>query len=615
MPEKEGAEEKTTKSVVNKKQKQMMGEEGYDHLRDQGRIRKNKKKKDATSYPPSDEVKKTQKKNKGPSALEIVKKKYEGQIMDVKKEELDLTKVAESFGGYIVEEIKDADQAANISKARRKLTTKGDAVKPAEVQGRQDATDPKQGGYSRVDDKFDAPKGKTKLPTDPSQVGKAGPVKTIKPAKFSSTKGGLKGNILTPGPENAARSAAETLRRKDQQKQGRINRKKETPVTTSSKVKKPIKGGSLANVKTYKKTGGKLVNTTPPTPTRTDVRRAFMHSQKDKLESQKKAKAMQKKLGVELKGKKGKFPSGQGTFDLGDTTTTGDPISTKKKRALKGTTVIGTPKQSGGRQLRIGGLTKQGKRSADKLTAKGLERVKKQVAKDAARETAEKAAKSVAVKQAKKSIARGAAKTVVKKAAAKGAAKFALKRIPGIGAAISGAEAIGRAAKGDFVGAGIAAGEGILSSIPGVGTVASGALGAVGATRDARRALKVGSKLKRTARSAYKTAMRAKTTKGKAFKTAGGVATGFKGSPKKFGVDTTSKLKRAKDFLFKDLPGTGTKKTRTKDLILGKTRFGRGARVQLAQDKIRKVIGGAAKKTGADVGVVGRRSAGGFTAS
>ena len=53
MPEKEGAEEKSTKSVVNKKQKQMMGEEGYDHLRDQGRIRKNKKKKDATTMPPS----------------------------------------------------------------------------------------------------------------------------------------------------------------------------------------------------------------------------------------------------------------------------------------------------------------------------------------------------------------------------------------------------------------------------------------------------------------------------------------------------------------------------------------------------------------------------------
>ena len=103
MPEKDGADDKkTTKEVVNKKQKQMMGEEGYDHLRDQGRIRKNKKKKDATTLPVSDEVKKTQKVNKGPSALERVKKKYKGQIMDVKKEELDLTQVAKAFGGYIL---------------------------------------------------------------------------------------------------------------------------------------------------------------------------------------------------------------------------------------------------------------------------------------------------------------------------------------------------------------------------------------------------------------------------------------------------------------------------------------------------------------------------------
>ena len=35
MPDKEGSDdEKTTKGVVNKKQKQMMGEEGYDIARD-----------------------------------------------------------------------------------------------------------------------------------------------------------------------------------------------------------------------------------------------------------------------------------------------------------------------------------------------------------------------------------------------------------------------------------------------------------------------------------------------------------------------------------------------------------------------------------------------------
>ncbi len=87
MPDKDGDEGKSTKSVVNKKQKQMMGEEGYDIARDQGRVRPSKDKKDATSYPVSDEMRKTQKVNKGPSAYERVKKKYKGQIMNVRKEE------------------------------------------------------------------------------------------------------------------------------------------------------------------------------------------------------------------------------------------------------------------------------------------------------------------------------------------------------------------------------------------------------------------------------------------------------------------------------------------------------------------------------------------------
>ena len=62
-----------------------LGEEGYDIARDQGRVKPAKDKKDGTSYPPSEEMKKTQKVNKGPSAYERVKKKYKGQIMDVDK--------------------------------------------------------------------------------------------------------------------------------------------------------------------------------------------------------------------------------------------------------------------------------------------------------------------------------------------------------------------------------------------------------------------------------------------------------------------------------------------------------------------------------------------------
>ena len=107
MPEKDGDEGKSTKSVVNKKQKQMMGEEGYDIARDMGKVRPSKDKKDATTLPVSDEVKKTQKVNKGPSAFERVKAKYGKSVMNVGKkkanEELDLSKVAEAFDGYIVE--------------------------------------------------------------------------------------------------------------------------------------------------------------------------------------------------------------------------------------------------------------------------------------------------------------------------------------------------------------------------------------------------------------------------------------------------------------------------------------------------------------------------------
>ena len=128
MPEKEGAEEKTTKSVVNKKQKQMMGEEGYDVARDEGRVKPSKDKKVATTMPPSKEMEKLRKVNKGPSGLERVKadieKRYgKGAIMNVKKkkekkedakEELDLTKVAEAFGGHIIEGRGDRSTVSNI---------------------------------------------------------------------------------------------------------------------------------------------------------------------------------------------------------------------------------------------------------------------------------------------------------------------------------------------------------------------------------------------------------------------------------------------------------------------------------------------------------------------
>ena len=106
---------KTQKDAKKKPEdSQPLDEEGYDIARDMGRVRPSKDKKDATTMPVSKEMRKTQKVNKGPSALERVKAKYGKSVMNVGKkkvkEELDLTKVAEAFGGYIVEQEDDKNQ-------------------------------------------------------------------------------------------------------------------------------------------------------------------------------------------------------------------------------------------------------------------------------------------------------------------------------------------------------------------------------------------------------------------------------------------------------------------------------------------------------------------------
>ena len=127
-------------------------------------------------------------------------------------------------------------------------------------------------------------------------------------------------------------------------------------------------------------------------------------------------------------------------------------------------------------------------------------------------------------------------------------------------------------------------------------------MGAVSAARDARRAMKVGSKLTKSTKAAYKTAR--KVTK--KYKTPKNVTKAFKGDPKKFGVDTTPVGKKVKDYLVKDLPGTGNKKA---DILLGKTRLGRGVRVGATADRIRKFVGGVKPKS-PDGSHVGRRTAG-----
>ena len=221
MPEKEGDDEKkSTKSVVNKRQKQMMGEEGYDIARDMGKVKPSKDKKDASTMPPSKEMKKTQKVNKGPSAFERVKAKYGKSVMNVGKkkanEELDLTQVAEALGGYIVEAPTKKPsyaysrelgpqgryQTKNIVKRAlkafppegQKLGDSDDAeIEKQILSARMDKRAMKQAGEDQLGDisKAKSPRGK--------------PAQRIKGASGGKKTGSLrKGNLEFPGDRTGA---------------------------------------------------------------------------------------------------------------------------------------------------------------------------------------------------------------------------------------------------------------------------------------------------------------------------------------------------------------------------------------------------------------------------
>ena len=203
-----------------------LGEEGYDHLRDMGKVRPSKDKKDATTLPVSDEVKKTQKVNKGPSAFERVKAKYGKSVMNVGKkkanEELDLTQVAEALGGYIVEapmrsltgdpeeitskikkaysktrktkqDTEAADQAAEMSKKRGEFAKSfgGDSIEKPERLKTKMAKNIARQDIEKTGDKF---VGGSKSGTRKKKGIKfgdapgAGPVKIIQPAKTKAEK-------------------------------------------------------------------------------------------------------------------------------------------------------------------------------------------------------------------------------------------------------------------------------------------------------------------------------------------------------------------------------------------------------------------------------------------
>jgi hypothetical protein len=125
--------------------KEFIKEEGYDIARDMGRVPKTKDKKDATSYPPSEEMKKLRKVNKGPSALERVKadiRKRGEKIMGEAKVDMGKSDAAKqnernqrTFGNR--RGSKGSMASTDDTEARRYNTEKGRGVK---IRGKKDKT-------------------------------------------------------------------------------------------------------------------------------------------------------------------------------------------------------------------------------------------------------------------------------------------------------------------------------------------------------------------------------------------------------------------------------------------------------------------------------------------
>ena len=442
MPDKEeGDDKKSTKDVVNKKQKQMMGEEGYDVARDMGRVKPSKDKKDSNTMPVSDEVKKTQKVNKGPSALERVKanieKKYgKGAIMNVKKEELDLTKVAESFGGYIIEEPKDPKKkfkqgelkfdsgakgtspsgSPDMGGAQKKFVQRGrkfsvTSKEPVRISDKnfQDLKDMVTGKKSADD--LDVTRKGEKVATKPKVTSRSVRTTDVKIGKGGQTElplGDVSGQKNIKDIKNVSDATGRT-----------------TPVTGERLKGRKLGSKNVKRGTSFKQLRLKGIPATSPTTGRVDLRTV---NTKKRVTT--------------------KRPY------TGPRTASGQPILKKDiKRAVQGG--VKSPVGMGKKIVKtLPQQTQVTKKVASQLTKGGLK----------------------TAGQVGKAAGKGLAKRTIGRAIGKGLAK----QIPGIGTVISGGEAIARFATGDLVGGALSAAE----MIPGIGLAA----GAANVARDIGRA-------------------------------------------------------------------------------------------------------------------------------
>ena len=205
--------------------KEFIKEEGYDIARDQGRVRPSKDKKDATTMPPSKEMKKIQKVNKGPSALERVKR-------DIRKRGEKI--MGESMSGGVPMTPQELNIQKKMSQLNVRLARKrSQQLQKAKVQDTETA--PEQVKEEGLRDWF----GKSK-----SKDGKGGWVNVVTGGTCASDEPGEGTPKCVSSSKRASMSKAERLsaaRRKkkaDPGQQSKSGAAKPTYVRTDSPRKK-----------------------------------------------------------------------------------------------------------------------------------------------------------------------------------------------------------------------------------------------------------------------------------------------------------------------------------------------------------------------------------------
>ena len=426
MPKKDGAmddNKKTTKDVVNKKQKQMLNQEEAEKIDVLQAIKDRFRDKGLSGF-----IKKPEKKER----------KTIGDLL--KREEIDPAKIAEAFGGYVVESLDPTKDELERRLMNRILG--GDKRTPAEI-----------------DKEIRAARRKEKI--DRGTVSKV-----LKGVKSKAEK---RKTAPKAGERSAARKTVAAFTAKQSTDYDLTKPVRDASGNIVANPPKPTKKETARKTKEIKDAGRKFASTQSSDVS--DLNKFRRSATRTKVKQQelpfkKTSKGIEVKTLKEPRSAKRQKPK-ISYQDL------------KKQIDVREPSYLG---KSGGKLPVLKGRSKEAIKT--QKTYKGQKEFMKGFSFDASGRKAARAAKKSAMATATKKLGRKAAG----KAAVGGVARFGAKRIPGVGMAIAAGEAGARMAAGDKVGAAIAGAEGIASMIPGVGTAASAALGAYGVKRDIKRA-------------------------------------------------------------------------------------------------------------------------------